>query len=141
MTQGHDLAERDLHATELTRPGELRGPKREPGDEVELDGEALKGKPRPEPGVRRKAAPGLLCIAVDEDVLPGNEGTVENEDGVVLVEAARERVVEGAATVVAATSSYDARASSLTPGALIGAMKITENSGFWIGRATGATKL
>jgi hypothetical protein len=35
-----------------------------------------------------------IDVAVDEHVLPGDEGVVQDEHGVVLVEAAGERVVE-----------------------------------------------
>ena len=39
---------------------------------------------------------GLLDIAVDEHVLPGDEGIIEEQHGVVLVEAARQGMVEWA---------------------------------------------
>ena len=45
----------------------------------------------------REEGVGLLDIAKDEDVLPGDEHLVHDEDRVVLVEAARQRIVERAA--------------------------------------------
>ena len=40
---------------------------------------------------------GLLEVAVHEHVFPGDEDVVEHEDGVVFVQARRQRVVERAA--------------------------------------------
>ena len=51
---------------------------------------------RQEAGAREEVV-GLLDVAVDEDVLPGHQHLVHDEDGVVLVEPARERIVERAA--------------------------------------------
>ena len=45
----------------------------------------------------REEVVGLLHVAVDEHVLPGHEDLVHDEDGVVLVQPAGERIVEGAA--------------------------------------------
>ena len=72
---------------------------KQPGDEVELDREpraAVHDEARQEAGAREKIV-GLLHVAVDEDVLPGHQHLVEDEHRVVLVEPARQRIVEGAA--------------------------------------------
>ncbi len=63
----------------------------------------------------REEAVGLVEIAIDKDVLPGNEHIVHDEDRVVLVEAARQRVIErtaehgGALLVRHAADKFDAR--------------------------------
>ena len=69
------------------------------GDEVELDRQpraAMHDEARQEAGAREEVV-GLLDVAVDEDVLPGDQHLVHDEDGVVLVEPRRERIVERAA--------------------------------------------
>ena len=65
----------------------------------------------------------LLDVAVEQHVLPRDQHVVEHEDGVVLVEPRRQRIVE------------DARQNSFTPGAFIGAMNITARSESLIGIA------
>ena len=69
------------------------------GDEVELDREpraAMDDEARQEAGAREEVV-GLVEIAIDEDVLPGDEHLVHDEHSVVLVETRGERIVEGAA--------------------------------------------
>ena len=51
---------------------------------------------RQEAGAREEIV-GLVDVAVDEDVLPGDQHLVHDEDGVVLVEPRGERIVERAA--------------------------------------------
>src|SRR5262245_42050192 len=46
-------------------------------------------------------------IAVDEDVLPRNEGIIEQQHRVVLVEAARQGVVEGADRLILVGASAE----------------------------------
>ena len=64
--------------------------------EIELDGEpgaALELVALQEPGLRIEHLE-LLEVAVQQHVLPGDQHVVEHEDGVVLVEARRQRIVE-----------------------------------------------
>ncbi len=49
---------------------------------------------RQEAGARKEII-GLLDVAIDEDVLPGHQHLVHDEHGVVLVDPARQRIVEG----------------------------------------------
>ena len=64
--------------------------------EIELDCEpraALELVAGEEPGLGKEGLE-LLQIAVQQHVFPRNERVVEDEDGVVLVEAGRQRIVE-----------------------------------------------
>ena len=77
----------------------------------------------------------LVDVAVDEDVLPRDEHLVEDEDRVVLVQPAGQRVVERAAHHRGRASAYDGRQISFTPGASIGTVKTSANSFVLIGEA------
>ena len=93
-----DLADRGLDAAELDRPGRLDRLDEHAGEEVELHrepGAALHQRTPDEAGqvVRGRD----LEVAVDQEVLPRDQRVLEDEHGVVLVEAAGERVVERAA--------------------------------------------
>ena len=81
-----------------TVPGRLDHLDEEAGEEVELDREpraALEQRAPDEAG--QVVGAGDLEVAVDQEVLPRDQRVLEHEHGVVLVEAARERVVERAA--------------------------------------------
>ena len=70
-------------------------------------------EPRHKPAPRKEAV-GLVDIAIDEDVLPRDKNVIHDEDCVVLVETARQRIVErraehgGALFVRDATDEFDA---------------------------------
>ena len=93
------LADLGLHAAEGFDAGGARGLVEQPADEIELHGDAraaLQREAVDEAGARiERLQP--LDVAMDDDVLPGDEGVVEHEDGVVLVEAGGERIVPGRA--------------------------------------------
>ena len=71
-------------------------------------------EPRHKPAPREKAV-GLVNVAIDENVLPRDKYVVHDEDRVVLVEAARQRIVErraenrGALFVRDAADEFDPR--------------------------------
>ena len=84
------LADLRLHAAEGLHPGRARSLTSSPAmkssftakPRAALEGEAV-GKARARIELLQP-----LDVAMDEHVLPGDEGVVEDEDGVVLVEAA-----------------------------------------------------
>jgi hypothetical protein len=53
----------------------------------------MHGEARNEPAPREEII-GLLEIAVDEDILPWNQNLFENQDRVIFIEAARQRIIE-----------------------------------------------
>jgi hypothetical protein len=78
-----------LHAPERLDAGRPRGLPQQPDDEIELDrepGAALQREAVEKTRLRIKVLQ-PLDVAMDDDVLPGNERVVENEYRVVLVEA------------------------------------------------------
>ena len=90
------FADLRLHAAEVLRAGRFDRLQQQPGQEVHLDRQAraaLEHEPRQEPRAREEVVH-LVDVAVGEDVLPRHEHLVEDEDRVVLVHPARERVVE-----------------------------------------------
>ena len=96
IAPGDHLADIGLHAAIVLGAGGLHRLEQEPGDEVELDGEpraAVHHEARQEAGARKEVV-GLLHVAVDEHVLPGHQHLVEDEHRIVLVEPARQRIVE-----------------------------------------------
>ena len=96
---GDHLADIGLHAAIVLGARRLDRLQQQAGDEIELDREpraAVHDEARQEAGAREEVV-GLLDVAVDEDVLPGDQHLVHDEDGVVLVEARGERIVERAA--------------------------------------------
>ena len=99
VAPGDHLADVRLHAAEVLGAGRLGRLQQQAGDEVELDREpraAVDDEARQESGAREEVV-GLLDVGVDEDVLPGHQHLVHDEDRVVLVEPRRQRVVERAA--------------------------------------------
>ena len=99
MTPGDDLANIGFDAAEAAGSGGFGRLDQQAGDEVELDrepGAAMQLKARHEAAAREEGV-GLFHVAIDEDVLPRHEDVIHDEDRVVLVEAARQRVVERAA--------------------------------------------
>ena len=86
-------------AAKIVATGRVQRAGDQPGDEIELDrvaGAALKAEAVQEAGARVKAQD-LVGVAVDQDVLPGDQHLVEHEDRVVLVEARGQRIVVGGA--------------------------------------------
>ena len=98
VAPGEDLADAGLDAAEGDRPRRLERLDEHAGEEVELDRQAraaLEHRPPDEP--REVVGAGDLEVAVDQEVLPRDQRVVEHQHRVVLVEAARERIVERAA--------------------------------------------
>src|SRR5262245_4390693 len=96
------VAERHLHTTKVVRAVGRNAFGEQPRHEIQLDAEPrarLQVVTAEEAGVAVKGVR-LLDIAVDENVLPRDERVVEEQDRVVLVEAARQRMIEGADCLV-----------------------------------------
>jgi hypothetical protein len=93
-----DLADLHLHAAEPVRARQLDRLHRAAGDEVELDRQARAAVQRQARGEARavRELVGRLD-AVGEHVLPRDQHAVHDQDRVVLVQAAGQRVVERAA--------------------------------------------
>ena len=99
IAPGDGLADRRLHVARLARADGVHGLQDQAGDEIQLDRQTrapVEHRARQEAGAREEHVR-LLHVFVHEDVLPRHQRVVENEDGVVLVHPARERIVEGAA--------------------------------------------
>ena len=99
MRQPTISAERHLHAAKLVGPGRGDPLGEEPEHEVQLHREAgrrLEVVAAEEAGSAVERV-GSLDIAVDQHILPGDERLVEDQDRVVLVEPARQRIIERAA--------------------------------------------
>src|SRR5262249_27953610 len=75
----------------------------------------------------------FLHVTVQQDVFPRDQHVVENEDGVILVEARGQRIV--VLPTKFAIISYEARQSNFTPGAFIGAMNMMARSVSCVGTA------
>ena len=89
------LADLRLHAAERLHAGGARRLVEQADDEIELHREpraALQGETVEEAGARIEALQ-PLDVAMNDHVLPGDERVVEDEDGVVLVEARCQRIV------------------------------------------------
>ena len=99
MTPGNDLADIGLDTTKPACASGLGRLDQEAGDKIQLDrepGAAVQLEARHEPATREERV-GFFEVAVNKDVLPGHENFIHDEDRVILVEAARQRVVERAA--------------------------------------------
>src|SRR6516225_11974063 len=96
---GNDLADISLDSTKAARPRHLGRLDQEPGDEVELDrkpGAAMQLKTRHEAASREEGV-GFVDVPKNEYVLPWDKHVVHDDDRVILVESARQRIVERAA--------------------------------------------
>ncbi len=96
---GDDLAQHRLVAAELVAAGGAQRLGDHAHQEIELDRQpraALELVAGEEARLREEDLQ-LVEVAVQEHVLPWNERVVEHEDGVVLVEARRQRIVVGRA--------------------------------------------
>ncbi len=92
------LAHVRLHAAVVLRPRRLHSLEQKARDEIELHGEpraAVHHEPREESGSGEEVVR-FLHVPVDEHVLPGHEHVVHDEHRVVLIETARERLIERA---------------------------------------------
>src|SRR6266511_553205 len=98
MAPRQHLAHRRLHAAELVGSGGLDRFHEQTRDEVELHRQprgAVEGEAVQE-ARNREEVRDLLEVAVDQDVLPGDQYVVQHQYGIVFVEPAGERVVKGA---------------------------------------------
>ena len=80
-----------LHAAKIFCAGGLHAFEQQACDEIELDRQThttVEHEARQEAGAREEVVD-LVDVSVREDVLPGNENFVEDDDGIVLVEPAR----------------------------------------------------
>src|SRR5438093_4305809 len=89
------LTEGDLHAAEVIRAVGSDALGKQAGHEVQFDAEA---GARLQVVAAKKAGGAVKCvrlldIAIDEDVLPGNERVIEEEHRVILVKAAGQGVI------------------------------------------------
>src|SRR5262249_20236798 len=96
IAPGDDLAEQRLVAAEFIGTGRPQRLGDDADEEVELDREAraaLQLIALEESGLR-KEGPQFFDVTVQGDVWPRKQQVVENEDGVVLVEARGQGIVE-----------------------------------------------
>ncbi len=96
VAPGHHFAQIGLHAAELQHAGAREALLQQRGDKVHLHRQAHAGLQREQPGETALGAPAAAAveIAVDQHVFPRDQYMIHDQDRVVLVEAAGERVVE-----------------------------------------------
>src|SRR5258706_6575110 len=90
-----DFAELRLPAAECLDACRARRLVEETGDEIELHGKpgaSLQSEAVEKSGARIEVLE-ALHIAMNDDVLPGNECVVEHENGVILIKAGGERII------------------------------------------------
>ena len=85
-----------LHAAKVLGAGDFQGFHEQPGNEVKLHrqaGATVKGKGvSPAGGAQERA--GRVQVLVDENILPAHQGIVQDQYGIIFVQATRQRVIE-----------------------------------------------
>ena len=79
-----------LHAAKVLGAGNLQGLHEQPGDKIKLHGKpgaTVKGEGIGPAGGAQECA-GRVQVLVNEDIFPAHQGIVQDQDGVVLIQAA-----------------------------------------------------